>query len=53
VHIAPIGAKQESPLGFADRSEIAQAAIAGAVENASRVGLELARQELQTVCPFP
>ena len=44
MHIAPIGAEQETPLGFADRSEIAQRAIAGAVEDTAGIGRELAGQ---------
>jgi len=47
MHIAPIGAEQESPLGFAERGEIAHHAVASAVENLPGIRIELAGQKLQ------
>ena len=47
VHIAPVGAKQESPLRFAERGEVAQYPVAHAVGYRSPAWSHLRRQELQ------
>ena len=47
MHIAPVGAEQETPLGFAQRIEIAQHAVAHAIGHTARGRRHLRRQHLQ------
>ena len=47
VHIAPIGAEQETPLGLAKAGQIAQHAVAHPVRYPPRARLHLRREQLQ------
>ena len=47
MHIAPVGAKQKPPLGFAEGCEIAHHAVAHPVRHTPRARRQLRRQQLQ------